>query len=279
MSQTYDSDIAASDSISASRTVINDNFDALLTNLSGTSAPSGLSGKALYFWADTTNNILKLRNAGDTAFGNVLDLADDTNNYGLVWADGSTVMDGNLLVNGANDLVVDLGRSGDTNNARVDFDDDGDTSIRASADDTLAIEIGGTDEISISTAAMDLGTGVANYVVDLGRSGDTQNGRIDFDFDNDTSIRASADDTIAIEVGGSDAISITATVLDTAHEIAAGADVGGTASHVTLTNTSSTDVTGTTITLGGDNILGSGAQAGWLKFYDGTTVAWVPYWT
>jgi len=39
--------------------------------------------------------------------------------------------------------------------------------------------------------------------------------RIDFDTDNDTSIRASADDTLIIEAGGSDVFTLTATSLDT----------------------------------------------------------------
>jgi hypothetical protein len=153
-----------------------------------------------------------------------------------------------LLVNGAIDMV--------TNGNRIDLDTDNDTSIRASADDTITIEVGGSDLIALTTTSTfscpvtvgvdDTGHDVklfgatsGNYMLwdesadSLLVNGDidmvTNGNRIDLDTDNDTSIRASADDTITFEVGGSDLIALTTTstfscpvtvgVDDTGHDV------------------------------------------------------------
>ena len=55
-------------------------------------------------------------------------------------------------------------------------------------------------------------TTTTNPVIDMGANGN----RIDLDTDNDTSIRASADDTVKVEVGGTDTVTITANGLDLA---------------------------------------------------------------
>jgi hypothetical protein len=49
-------------------------------------------------------------------------------------------------------------------------------------------------------------TTTTDPVIDLGANGN----RIDLDTDNDSSIRASADDTVKVEVGGTDTVTITA---------------------------------------------------------------------
>ena len=153
-----------------------------------------------------------------------------------------------LLVNGAIDMV--------TNGNRIDLDTDNDTSIRASADDTITIEVGGSDLIALTTTStfscpvtvgVDntghdvklFGATSGNYMLwdesadSLLVNGDidmvTNGNRIDLDTDNDTSIRASADDTITFEVGGSDLIALTTTstfscpvtvgVDDTGHDV------------------------------------------------------------
>ena len=153
-----------------------------------------------------------------------------------------------LLVNGDIDMV--------TNGNRIDLDTDNDTSIRASADDTITFEVGGSDLIALTTTSTfscpvtvgvdDTGHDVklfgatsGNYMLwdesadSLLVNGDidmvTNGNRIDLDTDNDTSIRASADDTITVEVGGSDLIALTTTstfscpvtvgVDDTGHDV------------------------------------------------------------
>jgi hypothetical protein len=58
------------------------NFDALKTNFSGASAPANPS--AHQWWADTTNNILKYRNAANTAW---LDIYDFSNNVFMAGVD------------------------------------------------------------------------------------------------------------------------------------------------------------------------------------------------
>ena len=50
-----------------------------------------------------------------------------------------------LLINGDVDMV--------TNGNRIDLDTDNDTSIRASADDTITIEVGGNDLIALTTTS------------------------------------------------------------------------------------------------------------------------------
>ena len=83
------------------------------------------------------------------------------------------------------------------------LDADGDSSLTADTDDQLDIELAGADEYTLTASALN----VLGNDIDMG----TQGARIDLDTDNDTSIRASGDDVIDIEVGGSDLYQITAT--------------------------------------------------------------------
>ena len=86
------------------------------------------------------------------------------------------------------------------------------------------LELGGTLTVGIDDTGQDVkffGATSGNYMLwdesadSLLVNGDidmvTNGNRIDLDTDNDTSIRASADDTITIEVGGSDLIALTTT--------------------------------------------------------------------
>ena len=104
------------------------------------------------------------------------------------------------------------------------------------------LELGGTLTVGIDDTGQDVkffGATSGNYMLwdesadSLLVNGDidmvTNGNRIDLDTDNDTSIRASADDTITIEVGGSDLIALTTTstfscpvtvgVDDTGHDV------------------------------------------------------------
>lgn len=186
--------------------------------------------------------------AGTVAVGDVIRGLD----LNLTNADGDST-DTGILISGAWDVALDV------QSLRVDLDSDSDSSIRASADDVLTFELGGTDFLTFSVVpAVDASgdifdwTGTLNanatagtetvlfWDVNLtagtvavgdvirgldlaltnadGDSTDTgilisgawdvaldvQSLRIDLDSDSDSSLRASADDTIVLELAGSD---------------------------------------------------------------------------
>ena len=123
---------------------------------------------------------------------------------------------------------------------------------------------------------------LVNGDIDMGTNGN----RIDLDTDNDTSIRASADDTITIEVGGSDLIALTTTstfscpltvgVDDTGHDVnffgaTSGQKVFWDESADTLYQTCTVDIDGT-VTVGVDDtgydVKFFGASAGAFMHWD-----------
>lgn len=63
--------------------------------------------------------------------------------------------DGLVFVGGAGLVVLDLGVNGN----RMDLDADNDTSIRASADDVIIIEIAAADDFTLRANALDVETG------------------------------------------------------------------------------------------------------------------------
>jgi len=110
-----------------------------------------------------------------------------TNGPYSIFADaGTSRFDGTIEARGT--VAIDLVTLGN----RIDLDADNDTSIRASADDQIDLEILGTDEYIFTAGVFDIGNGTLS--------------RIDFDADNDTSIRSSADDQLDIELGTVDHI-------------------------------------------------------------------------
>lgn len=60
-------------------------------------------------------------------------------------------INGFVFLGGSGAVVIDLGVNGN----RIDLDADNDTSIRCSADDTIDVEIGGSDLIQFNTTAAD----------------------------------------------------------------------------------------------------------------------------
>jgi len=84
---------------------------------------------------------------GGTLTVGIDDTGQDVKFYGatsgnyLLWDESAD----SLLVNGDIDMV--------TNGNRIDLDTDNDTSIRASADDTITIEVGGSDLIALTTTS------------------------------------------------------------------------------------------------------------------------------
>lgn len=90
MAQTFTT-VNSSDDISESRADFMNNDLALRSCFSGTSAPSPTV--AYMLWADTTNNLLKIRNAADSAWITIGDLT--AANLGLLPLSGGT-MTGNI---------------------------------------------------------------------------------------------------------------------------------------------------------------------------------------
>ena len=110
------------------RADLNNNFDALFSNNSGSSDPSVTT--AFMWFADTTNDALKIRNAADSAFITVGTLSET--NLGLALK-ASPTFTGNVGVPAGTVSSLPIRRSDDTN-----------TGIYFSAADTLDIATGGT---------------------------------------------------------------------------------------------------------------------------------------
>ena len=113
---------------SSVRADLNNNFDALFSNNSGSSEPSTTT--AFMWFADTTNDALKIRNAADSAFIEVGTLSET--NLGLALK-ASPTFTGNVGVPAGTVSSLPIRRSDDTN-----------TGIYFSAADTLDIATGGT---------------------------------------------------------------------------------------------------------------------------------------
>jgi microcystin-dependent protein len=113
---------------SSVRADLNNNFDALFSNNSGSGAPSVTT--AFMWWADTSNDALKIRNAANSAFITVGTLSET--NLGLAQK-ASPTFTGNVGVPAGTVSSLPIRRSDDTN-----------TGIYFSAADTLDIATGGT---------------------------------------------------------------------------------------------------------------------------------------
>ena len=113
---------------SSVRADLNNNFAALFSNNSGSSEPSTTT--AFMWFADTTNDALKIRNAADSAFITVGTLSET--NLGLALK-ASPTFTGNVGVPAGTVSSLPIRRSDDTN-----------TGIYFSAADTLDIATGGT---------------------------------------------------------------------------------------------------------------------------------------
>ena len=113
---------------SSVRADLNNNFDALFSNNSGSSEPSTTT--AFMWFADSANDALKIRNAADSAFITVGTLSET--NLGLALK-ASPTFTGNVGVPAGTVSSLPIRRSDDTN-----------TGIYFSAADTLDIATGGT---------------------------------------------------------------------------------------------------------------------------------------
>ena len=113
---------------SSVRADLNNNFDALFSNNSGSSEPSVTT--AFMWFADSANDALKIRNAANSAFITVGTLSET--NLGLALK-ASPTFTGNVGVPAGTVSSLPIRRSDDTN-----------TGIYFSAADTLDIATGGT---------------------------------------------------------------------------------------------------------------------------------------
>jgi microcystin-dependent protein len=117
------------------RADINSNLSALYSNNSGGAEPSVTT--AFMWWADTTNNELKIRNATDDAFITVGTLS--ATNLGLGTA-ASPTFTGNVGIPAGTEGAPAIRRSDDT-----------DTGLFFNASDTVNVSTGGTNRVEIDT--------------------------------------------------------------------------------------------------------------------------------
>ena len=117
------------------RADINSNLSALYSNNSGAAAPSTTT--AFMWWADTSNDALKIRNAADDGFVTVGTLS--ATNFGLATL-ASPTFTGNVGIPAGSASAPAVRRSDDTN-----------TGLYFSASDTVNVSTGGTNRVQIDT--------------------------------------------------------------------------------------------------------------------------------
>jgi len=113
---------------SSVRADLNNNFDALFSNNSGASEPAVTS--AFMWFADTSNDALKIRNAADSAFITVGTLSET--NFGLA-AKASPTFTGNVAI-----------PAGTVSSLPIAFTGDTDTGFFKNSADDFSIVTGGT---------------------------------------------------------------------------------------------------------------------------------------
>tara|TARA_Y100000592_G_scaffold72324_1_gene112525 strand:+ start:1563 stop:2696 length:1134 start_codon:yes stop_codon:yes gene_type:complete len=117
------------------RADINSNLSALYSNNSGAATPSVTT--AFMWWADTSNDALKIRNAADDGFVTVGTLS--ATNFGLATL-ASPTFTGNVGIPAGSASAPAVRRSDDTN-----------TGLYFSASDTVNVSTGGTNRVQIDT--------------------------------------------------------------------------------------------------------------------------------
>jgi len=123
---------------SSVRADLNNNFDALCRNNSGSSEPSTTT--AFMWWADTNNDALKIRNAADSAFVTVGTLSET--NLGLALK-ASPSFTGNVAV-----------PAGTASSLSVRFTGDTDTGFYKNAANDFSIVTGGTRRAHFNSAGL-----------------------------------------------------------------------------------------------------------------------------
>ena len=120
---------------SSVRADLNNNFDALFSNNSGSGAPSVTT--AFMWWADTSNDALKIRNAANSAFITVGTLSET--NLGLA-SKASPTFTGNVGV-----------PAGTVSSLSIRFTGDTDTGLFRNAANDVSIVTGGTRRAHFDT--------------------------------------------------------------------------------------------------------------------------------
>jgi hypothetical protein len=156
-------------------------------------------GAGTDYWLvyDATNTAFELNstNISGGTDGVIFDVQDGTNDtrfYGGLSLDGQTAPTAGLVLNGDIDMT--------TNGNRIDLDTDNDTSIRASADDTIMIEVAGADDFSITANSFNV---LSGSVIDL-----ADNATVTFGDGDDATIKWDASN-LAVSAGTA-AVNITA---------------------------------------------------------------------
>ena len=167
MSQVSDYDIANA-SGAAVRSDINLVLDAVKTLNSGSGDP--VNAVAFMLYGDTSDNILKIRNSGNSSFTEIGSINEA--NLGLLPKDGTTAMSGGLqLTNGAE------------NNLALKFSGDTDTGLFRQGSNILGIVAGGTERVRVDAGGLKVRNGHSIQVWSSGNGN-----RIDFDFAGSSNI-------------------------------------------------------------------------------------------
>jgi microcystin-dependent protein len=119
------------------RADLNNNIAAAFTNHSGSSAPS--TTFAYQWYADTANNLLKIRNGANDGYVTVGSLT--TTNFGLTPLSGATF------------TGVMQFTSGSSSAPGITFSSDTDTGVFRSAANTIKLTLGGTDPFTFTSTA------------------------------------------------------------------------------------------------------------------------------
>tara|TARA_Y100001963_G_scaffold56974_1_gene79625 strand:- start:1598 stop:1993 length:396 start_codon:yes stop_codon:yes gene_type:complete len=127
---THDYNIANQTGVNL-RADLNNVLNAILTNNSGSSAPSTTS--AYMLWYDTTNHMLKIRNGSNNAWIVIADLVDGASAPKFQGNDGSVT-------------EPTFSNSGDTN-----------TGMYFSGADEVSIATGGNQTIKITSGTLEIG--------------------------------------------------------------------------------------------------------------------------
>ena len=185
----------------AVRSDINNGLAAIVTNNSGASAPS--TTYAYQWWADTSTNLLKLRNGANSSFITVGDLT--AANLGLA-ALASPTFTGTVTIPTATistGVGIPLGSAA---SPTIYFTGDTNTGIYSPGADQFAITTGGSGRVFVdSSGRVGLGTSSVNTKLEIAGSNDavTENNTLRF---TDTDVSTEANQQIGkIEFYSSDA--------------------------------------------------------------------------
>ena len=148
--------VVANGTGAAVRSDLNGQLAAIVSNNSGATEPATMY--AYQWWADTTTNLLKLRNSANSAWITIGTLADA--NLGLLSLAGGTLT-GALLADDSGTAALPA----------IAFDGDTNTGIFRAGADQLGIATNGVERVEFGTSEVVFNDGGANY--DFRIEGDT----------------------------------------------------------------------------------------------------------